>query len=60
MISDERRNCKPYAIPVRFLPYHSITDGILRDLEEEVENEMKAIDMVPVGEYTKNLIISHF
>ena len=52
MISDERRNSKPYAIPVRFLPYQSITDKKMRDLEEQIETEMKAIDMVPVGKYT--------
>lgn len=49
MISDERRNSKPYAIPVKFLPYQSISDGKLRELEGELENEMKAIDMVTVG-----------
>ena len=26
MISDELHNHKPYAVPVRFMPYRSITD----------------------------------
>lgn len=51
MIFDERRNSKPYAVPVRFLPYQSISDGKLQELEEELEIEMKAIDMVTVGMY---------
>ena len=51
MISDERRNSKPYAIPVRFLPYQSMSDRKMRELEKELENEMKAIDMVTVGMY---------
>jgi hypothetical protein len=38
MISDELRNCKPYAASVRFLPYKSLTDKMLRDLQLEVEH----------------------
>ena len=53
MISDERRNSKPCAVPVRFLPYQSIGDGKLRELEEELENEMKSIGMVTVGMYKR-------
>ena len=25
MLSDERRNTKPYALPIQFIPYHSLT-----------------------------------
>ena len=49
MISDEQRNSKPYAIPIRFLPYQSISDEKLRALEIEIEEKMRSIDMVPVG-----------
>ena len=49
MISDESRNRKPYANPVRFLPYHSLTDAKLRDLE--VESDMKSLGMNVVGKY---------
>jgi hypothetical protein len=49
MISDELRNRKPYAIPVRFLSLKSITDEKLRDLELEIEDSMKFNGMVPVG-----------
>ena len=48
-----KRGPEPYAIPVRFLPYQSIGDGKLRELEEELENEMKSIDMVTVGMYKR-------
>ena len=51
MISDERRRSKPYAIPVRFVPYQSMTDEKMRSLENDVENQLKANGMVPVGKY---------
>lgn len=50
MISDEQRNQKPYAVPVRFIKYKSITDEKLRNLEDELKERMKAMGMVPVGE----------
>jgi hypothetical protein len=34
MISEEVRNRKPYAIPVRILTYSSITDAKLRTLKD--------------------------
>lgn len=49
MIADELRNMKPYAIPVRVLPYKSITDSMCRYLREEVRNVMTSIGMEVVG-----------
>ena len=49
MISDELRNCKPYAIPVRFMAYNSLTDSALRSLEQQLELEMKSEGLIPVG-----------
>ena len=49
MIADEIRARKPYAVPVRFLSYKSITDAKLRELEVEVENAMKTLGMIVVG-----------
>ena len=49
MISDELRNRKPYAIPVRFLTYSSITDAKLRELEKDLVNAMEKIGMTVVG-----------
>lgn len=51
MISDELRNSKPYAVPVQFLSYKSITDGKVRELEKELENVMTSIGMTVVGLY---------
>ena len=50
MIADEARNFKPYALPVRVLPYASMTDGKLRELEVELRTVMVNLGMVVVGE----------
>ena len=34
LVSEERRNKKPYAIPVHFIPYHSLKDQYIRDLSQ--------------------------
>jgi len=52
MIADEARNFKPYALPVRVLPYASMTDAKLRELEVELRNAMVNLGMVVVGEST--------
>ena len=57
MISDELRNTKPYAVPVRFLPYRSITDAKLRELELQIEDAMVTVDMVVVGKYLFGIIL---
>ena len=49
MIADELRNRKPYAIPVRFMPYRSLTDAKLRELEFQLEEAMRKIGMTVVG-----------
>jgi hypothetical protein len=49
MIADELRNRKPYAVPVRFMPYKSLTDSKLRDLELELEEAMRNAGMTVVG-----------
>lgn len=49
MIADELRNHKPYAIPVRFMPYKSLTDVKLRELEMEIEDAMRRSGMTVVG-----------
>lgn len=49
MVSDELRCRKPYAIPVRALPYKSLTDDGLRKLRDEIRTAMNNIDMVSVG-----------
>ena len=49
MIADELRNRKPYAIPVRFMPYKSLTDSKLRELELQLEEAMRNVGMTVVG-----------
>ena len=49
MLSDELRNFKPYAIPVRVVKYKSITDAKARELKEELRNAMKECGMTTVG-----------
>ena len=51
MVSDEFRNFKPYAIPVRVLKYNSLTDKNIRDLKDELKTAMEEIGMVTVGMY---------
>lgn len=52
MIADERRDLKPYAIPVRALPYKSIKDDQLRLLRDELKAAMENLGMVVVGWYS--------
>ncbi|KAK3716248.1 hypothetical protein QZH41_018049, partial [Actinostola sp. cb2023] len=40
MISDERRNRKPYALPVRYIAYRNIKDQHVRDLNRELKVKM--------------------
>ena len=54
MISDELRKKKPYAVPVQFVPYKSIGDSQLRDLEVKLEKAMKNAGMTVVGEQFGN------
>ena len=49
MVSDELRNFKPYAIPVRVLKYTSLTDKNARDLKDELKSTMEDMGMVTVG-----------
>jgi hypothetical protein len=49
MIADEMRNRKPYAVPVQFLPYKSITDSKLVELETKLQNVMEENGMTVVG-----------
>ena len=59
MIADELRNRKPYAIPVRFMPYRSLTDSKLRELELQLEEAMKNVGMRVVGMRLVNHCLSY-
>ena len=51
MTTDELRNRKPYAVLIRFMPYKSITDRKLRQLELKLEGVMRGNGMTVVGMY---------
>ena len=59
MIADELRNKKPYAIPVQFLPYKSITDSKLLELVYKLQDEMEKIGMTVVGTCYNSLSSSY-
>lgn len=54
LISDERRNKKPFAMPVQYVPYHSIKDQYLRDMTDKIKQEMVKMDLKPVGKEKKD------
>lgn len=49
MVSDEQLSSKPYAIPIRALPYKSITDDMVRRLRDEIRDAMHELGMLAVG-----------
>ena len=51
MVSDERRHKKPYALPVKCVPYNSISDQFVRDITKDVRVKMLEMGLTHVGEY---------
>ena len=49
MISCDKRDSKPYAVPVQCLPYNSLTHSKLRQLINELIKEMVARGMKVAG-----------
>ena len=49
MIADESRNRKPYTTPVCFMPYRSLIDSKLRELELQMEKAMRNTGKTVVG-----------
>ena len=49
LVSDERRNKKPYALPVQYIPYKSIKDQHVRDMTDAIKSKMMELDLKPVG-----------
>ena len=49
MVSEERRNGKPYSLPVQYVPYHTIRDQYIRDLSKSVKLKMTELGMTAVG-----------
>jgi hypothetical protein len=49
MISDEKRNCKPYALPVKFVPCQTLKDQQVRELTSEIKQKMTENGLKVVG-----------
>jgi len=49
LVSDERRNQKPYAVPILLIPYHSIRDQFLQQFLDKCHEEAKKLGLIPVG-----------
>ena len=49
MVSDEKRNKKPYALPVKFIPCTTLRDQFVRDLNREVKTKMTERGLLVVG-----------
>lgn len=49
MLSDERRQKKPYALPVRYIPYRSLRDQFVRDFTKDVKQHMTERGMIIIG-----------
>jgi len=51
MVADEQCNCKPYAIPIQYVPYKGIRDQEVRDLTKKIKIEMTKAHLKVVGMY---------
>ena len=51
MLSEERRQKKPYALPVRYIPYKSLRDQYVRDFTREVKKHMTERGLSIVGKW---------
>ena len=49
LVSEERRNKKPYCLPVQYIPYHSLKDQYVRNLAGKIKRAMIALGMKPIG-----------
>ena len=53
MVSEERRNKKPYAVPVQYVPYFSLRDQFVRELLQKVKHIMTENNMEVIGNVMK-------
>ena len=49
LVSEERQNKKPYALPVQYIPYKSSKDQYVRDMTDAIKSKMMELDLKPVG-----------
>ena len=50
MLSNERRNKKPYALPIRYVPYRSLRDQFICELTRDVKLKMQERELNLVGQ----------
>jgi hypothetical protein len=50
MVSSEKKDKKPYALPIRYVPYKSLKDADVRAIIEETKEQMKDLGLKVVGE----------
>ena len=60
MVSEERRNRKPYSLPVQYVPYHTIRDQNIRHLSKSVKLKMTELGMTTVGKYSNDVPLRTF
>ena len=53
MVSEERRDKKPYAVPVQYVPYFSLRDQFVRELLQKVKHIMTENNMEVIGNVMK-------
>ena len=49
MLQDERRKQKPYAIPVWYIPYHTLKDQFVREFTVLLKQEMAQFGLKAIG-----------
>lgn len=49
LAADEERSQKPYAVPVQYIPYHSIKDQFIRDMTAGIKRALTALNVLVVG-----------
>ena len=57
MLSDEKRARKPYALPVRYIPYRTLRDQYIRDFSRDIKLKMKEKGLKLVGRYAYHTLI---
>ena len=57
LLSDERRSKKPYALPVSYYPYSSLSDAYVRDFTCSIKSKIKEQNLNVVGMYIMELLL---
>ena len=58
MASEEKRRFKPYALPIQYIPYHTITSKQVLVFVDKIKKKMVEMDMKCIGKYLMLKLIS--